>query len=294
MVLSTVVVAASCAPIRPQGESPLKPAHMPPDSVVVEVFFVRVPFGDETANVEFWHEVDEQHFPPDVRRRLSQNGFRAGMVAGQVPSMALSQLLELKDKLPLTGASDAISLEDMADDSAPMRGHLQLRAGRRGTIVTSEIYADLPVLISGADGVGGDWYQEAQGVLEIKAYPQRDGRVRLDIVPELQHGEVRQRFTGSRGAWRLEAGKDRLVLDELAVSATLTAGHMLVFSSLPELPGSLGHYFLTQQSDGALEQRLVVVRLAQTQHDELFVPTEVLPLDAALEESPGVDENRRE
>ena len=48
---------------------------------------------------------------------------------------------------------------------------------------------------------------------------------------------------------------------------------MLIVSSLPNRPGSLGHYFLTT-NDGRLEQRLLIVRLSQTQHDGLFTPPE--------------------
>jgi hypothetical protein len=52
---------------------------------------------------------------------------------------------------------------------------------------------------------------------------------------------------------------------------------MLILSSLPNLPGSLGHHFFTE-SDGQLRQKLLILRLAQTQQDDLFRPPDVLPL----------------
>jgi hypothetical protein len=45
---------------------------------------------------------------------------------------------------------------------------------------------------------------------------------------------------------------------------------MLLVSSLPGRPGSLGHYFFTEQTSGALDQKLLLIRLAQTQHNDLF------------------------
>ena len=53
---------------------------------------------------------------------------------------------------------------------------------------------------------------------------------------------------------------------------------MLIVSSLPNRPGSVGHYFFTE-NEARLEQKLLIVRLAQTQHDGLFSPPEPLKLE---------------
>ena len=247
--------------------------------MVLDVFFVPVKLNDPEADVILWQELDEQHFPPEVRRELGGRGFRVGLTGGQVP-VTLSRLLDLKGKAAPGTEDSTTCLEKIDSESGVLRRHMPLRTGRRGEIHASRTYEKVPVLATDAAGhLGGRDYPQAQGVLAVKAYPQSDGRVRLDVVPELHYGEVKQHFVGDRGMWRMEAGKDRLAFDELAFSATLTPGQMLVISSLPNRGGSLGHYFLTQDSSGNLEQRLLVLRLSQTQHDDLFAPAEVSPLD---------------
>ena len=77
---------------------------------------------------------------------------------------------------------------------------------------------------------------------------------------------------------RLETGRPRKVYDDMTMTANLQPGSMLILSSLSNRPGSLGHYFFTQ-NDARLEQKLLVVRLAQTQHDGLFSPPEPLKLE---------------
>ena len=47
---------------------------------------------------------------------------------------------------------------------------------------------------------------------------------------------------------------------------------MLVLTCLPDRPGSLGHRFFTHECAGQAEQKLLVIRLSQTQHDGLFSP----------------------
>ena len=134
------------------------------------------------------------------------------------------------------------------------------------------------MLVYAAGQLSGQTYDDAQGVFAAKSFPQPDGRVRLELVPELHHDQPRQRWVGSQGMLRLETGRAKQVYDDMTLTADLSPGAMLVLSSLPNRPGSLGHHFFTQ-SDGRLEQKLLLIRLAQTQHDGLFAPPEPLKLE---------------
>jgi hypothetical protein len=85
----------------------------------------------------------------------------------------------------------------------------------------------------------------------------------------------------------MEPGRRKRTFDEMTIEARLSPGQMLVLGSLTSRPGSLGHRFFTLQRDGKTEQKLLIVRLAQTQHEELFDPDKALPLDvlAAADEA---------
>lgn len=261
------------------ARSLLRPAQMSPDSVVVDILFVRFPFGDPEANGELWAEVDEQHFPPELRERLSRNGFRAGLVAGPIPGI-LWRMLEMAGKPPPSTAGMEVKVTDLGEDPKVVRRHVQVRAGQRTEIQTSGVYPRLPVLLCEARGLCGQEYSDAQGVLALRADPQPDGRVRLRLVPEVHHGQPRLQRIPTPGGVRLEPGRPRRAFDELALEATLQPGHMILLASLPHKPGSLGHYFFTQEVSGKREQKLVVIRVSQTQRDDLFGDEGPLPVDA--------------
>ncbi len=267
---SWFVAIAGCTNPAVEGRSPLAPARMSPDSCVLEICLVRFPLGDPQINGELWSEVDEQQFPAELRERLARNGFRVGLLDGRMPAV-LAELLKLDGDPPPADEVCQIDLAELASGLPPVRRHLEIRAGRRQEIVASGVYERLPVLIWEAGGLGGETYTQAQAVLGVRTFPEGDGRVRVELVPELQHGPPRQRYVGQQEMWRLEVGKERRVFDKLGFSATLSPGAMLVVSSLPNRPGSLGHHFLTED-DGQAEQKLLLVRLAQTQHDGLFGP----------------------
>jgi len=63
---------------------------------------------------------------------------------------------------------------------------------------------------------------------------------------------------------RLESSRPKREFDDMTITADLAPGAMLVLTSLPNRPGSLGHHFFTEKT-GRLEQKLLIVRLAQTQ-----------------------------
>ena len=276
LLLAVLAMAGCTAPLH-TGKSPLRPAQMSPDSVVLELFFVRFPFGDPTVNDKLWEEIDEQSFPVELRERLARNGFRVGLVCGQMP-MELSKLLELGDKPAPSGEAAETKVEDLEAQPRVLRRHLPLRAGHRGEIIASGVYAQLPVLVCESGHVGGQTYNQAQGIFAVKSFPQPDGRVRLELVPEVHHDQPRQRWVGNPGMIRFDTSRPKRVFDDMTLATDLSPGSMLVLSSLPNREGSVGHHFFTEKVDRP-EQKLLNVRLSQTQHDGLFNPPEPLKLD---------------
>ncbi|NUQ63613.1 MAG: hypothetical protein HUU20_14145 [Pirellulales bacterium] len=278
-LVAMVAAVVGCTTIAHEAKkSPLARAQMSSDSTVLEIFFLRVGFGDPEANQSLWAEIDEQHFPPLLRQKLAQNGLRVGLVSGQIPP-ALAHLMQLDDKPAPTSANEGAGVEGLDSEPRVLRRHLQARAGRRSEVITSSEYEELPVLLCDSGHPGGRTYAKAQGVFAVTAWPEPDGRVRLELIPELHYGEARQRWVGGEGSLRMEAGRERRTFDDLLIPATLGPGHMVVLSSLPSRPGSIGHSFFTLTESGKLEQKLVVIRIAQTQHDDLFAAGEPLPLD---------------
>jgi hypothetical protein len=274
-ILLSLLALAGCAKPLIRGKSLLSPPRMSPDSCVLDVFFVRVPFGDPKTNEELWQEIDERQFPADLRERLMRNGFRAGTVDGQIP-IAISNLLELSDKPAPTSEVTGTNLTDLNTKPHVTRQHMQVRAGRPSQIVVSGTYEELAVLLrEPGGGLSGETYDQAQGIFNLKILPLSDGRVRLDMAPEIHHDQPRQRRVEDQGLMRLDYSRPKRVFEDMTLSATLSPGGMLVMTCLPDLSGSLGHHFFTE-NDGRLEQKFLVIRLSQTQHDGLFVMPEEL------------------
>lgn len=272
--------ASGCTPLN-QGshKSPLHPPQMAPDSVVLDILTVHCPFG-VAGDEKLWAGIDEQQLPAPLRQRLAQNGFRAGVITGQLPT-PLTQLMGLKDTAVAGVDWQTLDLEEVGAEQPVSGHHLESRAGKRSEIIASEEYPELALLMHDAGGNGGGFYPNAQGKFGLTTIPDADGRVRVGLVPELHYGNFKNRFIGDSGAMRMVQEKDCRVFDSLAIATTLSPGQLLVVASIPTRIGSLGHQFLTREVGGKRQQKLLLIRIAQTQHQGLFSDSQPLDLGQA-------------
>jgi hypothetical protein len=246
----------------------------------LEVTFIRWPAGEEAVHGDIWDHVDEQPLPPELRRRLAANGLRCGLAGMRLPDAVVQRLANRGaaaggDGSPTNGSDPAYS---------PMQQRrLQSRSGHRSEIVTSRSYDELPVIVEDEGRVQGQWYQQAQCLLSVKTYPLDDGRLRVVLTPELQYGQPQQRWVGGDGGFRLEAGRDRKTFGQLRIETHMALGQSLLMSCTPEVKG-LGRHFFTEHDAGAPWHKLLLIRLAQTQLDDLSAAREpVAPLVTGLE-----------
>jgi hypothetical protein len=268
---------AGCAWYTPDARitknSILRPALMAPGSVVIDVFSVRLPHGEADLDRQIWNEVDEQHFPSETRRKLEKDGIRVGVIAGQIPG-SLSRLLDLKDKPTTMGEIQQVNIADLMTPSRVSAQHLQARPAQRYEIASSSVIEKMPILVSEGGEIRGVTYEKAQGVFAMRVELEPDGRVQLELTPELQHGESRLNWVGDQSIFRQEMSRKKRPFEELKLTAVLGPGAMLLLGSQPNRPGSLGHYFFLDSNgrDERPDEKLILIRLSQTQHDDLVSP----------------------
>jgi hypothetical protein len=268
LLVAATLAGTACAPLSktPQRTKALSPGRLATDAVVVDLAFLQIPAADRTRYEAIWNAADEQPFAADQRIQWAANGLRVGLFGQQLPT----QICDLLDARPT-------SIEELSESAASdfeaggNLQHLPLRAGHRSIIKASKVHPNLALLLSEQGTVHGHQLADARCVFSLKAYPQGDGRVKLALTPEVEHGESKTRWAGSEGMLIQQTGQERLVLDRLRIDAMLQAGQSLVLSTTPEIKG-LGEAFFSQRSAGGAVRRLLLIRFSQTQFDDLFEP----------------------
>ena len=251
------------------GRLPTQPPSL--ETVALDVVVARVPLGDEVANGSLWDEIDEQPLPTELRRLLAANGMRAGVIGTRLP-VALERLLKLTETPP---SGDPVNHVVDFENEPPLRHRLvRIMAGRRTNIICTgenRRRPELPILVREPDGgLRGKTYRQVMGLLATHALLENDGRVRLELVPEIEHGDAQRRFEPGEGMMRIEFGPPHEKYDFLRISAVLAPGQMLLVTGMPNRPGSLGYQFFMEPEAQRPQQKLLLVRLAQAQYDDLF------------------------
>lgn len=242
----------------------IPPVRLAPDSVVLEIGLVDAPHEDDEWNYDVWSEIDEQQFSPDLRRRLNKNGLRVGTVGSQLPI----KLREAIDARANTARGILAAISE--GENLAQNRRIQTRTGKRSEIVTIPTQPSMVVLMDDGEGVVGKSYSDCQSVFAVRCFPAGDGTARIELTPEIQFGPQKQRWTGSDGMFQLEAGREKKAFERVSFSTTLTPGQTLVVSAIGGRRSLGGNLFTTRKD----QTRLLMIRLAHTQYEDLFEPEE--------------------
>ena len=243
---------------------------MADDGMQLEVISVRFPTGDPDFNTELWNKIDEQQLPLGLRRDLADNGLRVGVLYGELPPVIAQQLAAAES----TGRP-ALP-RPLLDWSIPPRS-----AGRKcsctpaGTAKSSRpaFTRNCRFGCMKTDNSAAAPIRKPRELIDAQVQALGDHRIKLHLTPELQYGEPLQQFVVEDGVLRPQTAKPKRVFDRLAFDTALAQDQMLLVTCLPDRTGTLGYNFFTEQRDGQPQQKLVVIRLAESRYSDLFVPS---------------------
>jgi hypothetical protein len=263
-----LLAAAGCKVVEPHAaaKSPLAPLAVSPDTITLGVFSAPAPH-DDPQFAELWKLVDEQPLPAELRRRLAANGVRAGLVGPQIPSL-LAAALKVTDRRVEQEQSQAVPID--AEAAVTLRV-VQTPAGKRVELAIPRVREQMSLLEAAPDGqVRGKTYRKAECRMALRAFRENDGRVRLELTPEVHYGEFKSHVRGSDGMMLWTQEREKRIFTELKVEPVLSAGQMLLVTCRGEQSASAGHQFFTDTSGDKPRPTLWVFRVAQAAPDRAF------------------------
>lgn len=240
--------------------------RLTPDAVVLEISFIRLPTAQVAVEEAIWKQADELHLPAELRRQMAENGFRCGVLGEPLPA-------ELRQLLAATPDIEE-AVAEAPDPSRPQRSmhrRIHCRTGKRSEVIASKQFDSLALLTHHQGAVRGGLYEAAQCLFELKPYPRGDGRVEIGLTPEIQHGAPKQQWVSQQNSLVQRVGREQLRLEWLQQQTALAPGQVLMLGATPE-PRGVGEHFFVESTGGQTERLTLLIRVAQTQHDDLFAP----------------------
>lgn len=222
---------------------------------------------DEVALIEqLWRETDQQSIAAAQRQVLDRNGFRAGLLASQIPP-SLGELLDTELPMVADVLPDLIEAHD--DPDLPGRSRL---AGMR---MTFQPDSGREVPVSGRFDVAswqvnaGEQFSPgtataARACFQLTASPAGDDVVSLAVLPGFREAGARPVFGSGQRDFELQAEQILHPLGELAFVLQVRRGQTLLIGPTSQ-SSEIGRLFFGDPekelySDAYL-RRLMLVRL---------------------------------
>ena len=291
LVALLVCLHAGCAKWSPRksGEIKLPNHRMSSDAVALELALAQIGESKVSLLEDLWRRLDSQEISLESRKLLDQNGFRIAVIPAQMPVELAGLLQPVKiDTNELDEWESELYERGMLTPVSPLKLHTktQKRSGEESPVSTSDVWPQQSWIVRTGDvqtvGVG----QDVQGTWNVTVYPKGDGSVRLRLVPQINYGIPRPRIGVEEDNFLFKTSQSELKLDDLTVEVTILPGETVLVGATSDLK-DLGRLFFRPRSrlkvddyrltaeDSAdnvpeLEQRVLMIRLVQTQLDELF------------------------
>ena len=251
VIMVCAVTAAGCLTRaeRPSGEAvarSLAPV-VPVEGVYLESVIFERPVGDRFLDRDLWVgalPVGTQ----EARALLSENGLRAGVLAGNLPQRFQTLLESETEAINGRGLTFAMRKDEVLPTSGPHDrcefGLLADLAGKRA-----------PVAL-----------EQARCGVQVRPEVLPDGRVKVWCEPQIQHGERRDWLRPSAdGTGFVKFEEIPLArYSVLTFDASLGRNEYLVIGWQADQPDTLGAALFAVTANGQVRQRVLVIRVRQT------------------------------
>jgi hypothetical protein len=248
--------AVGCAP----GEAVRSTSWLPhrrifqgptgPDVVQMRIAILECPPGESEwryLNGELWQLADESLIEEDRRRAMTDSGFRVGKVGTQPPARLLSLLTSARfNPAPRELAFRAGDSKTLC--LGPTLEHCRYRTEREGERLDME---------------------QADCKLVVVASRAPDGRTRLRLTPQVEHGEAKNVYRADAQAGTFLSSPERPAetYSQMAWDAELALNEYLIVGGSYDRTDSLGHQFFVRPDEAVPVQRLLVLQMGAAPSD---------------------------
>ena len=259
--------------------------RMSPDSVVLEVAVARIDLDRGADFNRLWSEIDTSTIPLANRKRLDQNGIRAGTISSQLPAV-LQSLLEPRpiDVDSLSGLQKQMHEKGILEPDPRYLLHdgIQNRSGEIHPVPVTRVLPTASWTLKSEAGQSVGAGEHVRGFIELMTYPNGNGTVRLVCTPCLHLGQPKTQIAVQSQRFVYETATDKKQLDDLSFETQLKSGQTLILAPTSDM-GDLGGLLFgsavadriaSNTSNTSRSFRILLVRILQTQMDDLFAPVE--------------------
>jgi hypothetical protein len=224
----------------------LKPLPTIRDGIRLDVFNVDRHVGDPRIGPSMWQAVSQGgSMEPAALAKLNAYGFRFGTVPANPPLSVQSLILNTES--------------NTAERTS--HGSFECPTGQHSILDVMQLPEGIEVSIPTAEGPRTLKLHQAKSVLRLRADRIESAWARLEVVPEIHHGERLNRAVPGEREWVMSASQEVVPLYPLRFHVELSRGEMAVIGLNPQSQSTIGRIFFRNTFSDPME-RVMMIRLA--------------------------------
>jgi len=224
----------------------LKPLPTLRDGIRLDVFFIDRHVGDPRIGESMWRSISQGgSLDPEAVTRLNSYGFRFGTVSANPPVAVQSLILHT----------------DSSTQERTLHQSFEFPTGQHSILEVVPLPEGIDVTVPTPEGPRTLKLHQAKSVLRLRAERIEDGWARLEVVPEIHHGEKLNRAVPAEREWVMTSSQDVMPIYSLRFHAELNRGEMAVIGTNTHSQSPIGRIFFRNTQGDPIE-RIVMVRLA--------------------------------
>jgi hypothetical protein len=251
IVLCAVVMGLGCEkfftspdrPVTPSIARSLAPA-IPADSLIVEYVLLERPIGDVFLDRDLWTSTLPAG-SPEIRSLLAENGIRAGILTGMLPTQFQTML---ETKADVVDHPHLITFSNRKETVIPTAGPIEA--------CEFDILSDLA---GKSESVS---LKEARCGVLVRPQSLGEGRVKVWCEPQIQHGSRQDRFRPSEDGTQFTKYEEVPTekYSAFGFEVTLRPEECLVIGCIADQQETLGAVLFGVEANGHPRQRIVAIR----------------------------------
>ncbi len=264
VLLTTLVVGCARWKNEP-GQSTLKLPEVQENarSIILSVEFLplKVDAHEPDQDASIWQWVDETVIDATERSRLLANGLRIGRIINterfrsRIETLTPTQ--DVVDQF-LSGASVASDVSHNAKRVAMRLGRryeLQLHSPTEGEHVT--------MLRLDEETIGRTLSDPQHLFAMVATAGESAGEINVRLRPEIQHGQMRQKWVSSDAALRIDTRRETWSIQQLDVNLSGSEGDTFVVAAADPAGGLAEQMLRGHSADNLPQQVMVMIRIDQ-------------------------------
>lgn len=242
-----------------------------PGAVSMEVAITQVDHDQSELLETMWQQLDQQAIPIETRQLLDANGLRAGVLSPQA-TIEFVELLadkEIDTSEMKTWQKQFYAQKGNKEKRKILHQRIQNNTGELHLVPLSDPMANASWAVRTKRSQYAGQGENVRAHAEISTYPKGDGRVELVVIPQLHFGEVRPTIDVAEGTFYIKPQQTIKAIEDLRLSIKVRPGETMVVGPTSQLV-DLGELMFGNGDRTDFWHRLLLVRVVQTQHDDLF------------------------